>query len=406
MLMQAQPVFDAHRALTEKIESRREENAAVRTIYVTPQGRMFDQRLAEELAREKDIILLCGHYEGIDERVLEEVVTDYVSIGDYVLTGGELAAMVMVDAISRLVPGVLNNDSSAETESFHNDLLEYPQYSRPEIWHEKHVPEVLLSGNHSRITKWRLEQSEQRTAERRPDLYAKYQEKQKLIRLLSKEKRKNIPIMELLARGVGDILFWKGGNVLVSEKSRRTCMLLAESEEAAARLFELVPERTEWIFVSQPAVRDWLLAQNMKIWGQCSQYLYTARETLPVRYREIRQLGMEHADYLKTHYHYETAEYLEQRLQAGVMYGAFAGERLVGFIGTHSEGSMGMLYVEQDFRRQGIARSLEAYCINRSIEKGWIPYGHVMNDNAVSAGLQEKMGFYKADEPVWWLQFI
>lgn len=126
--------------------------------------------------------MLCGHYEGIDERVLEEVVTDYISIGDYVLTGGELAAMVVVDAVARLVPGVLNNDESAETESFHNDLLEYPQYSRPEEWHGKKVPEVLLSGNHKKINAWRLEQSERRTGERRPDLYAKYQEKQKVIK--------------------------------------------------------------------------------------------------------------------------------------------------------------------------------------------------------------------------------
>lgn len=124
------------------------------------------------MSGEEELVLLCGHYEGIDERVLEEVVTDYISIGDYVLTGGELAAMVVVDAVARLVPEVLNNDESAETESFHNDLLEYPQYSRPENWHGKKVPEVLLSGNHKKISAWRREQSERRTEERRPDLYA------------------------------------------------------------------------------------------------------------------------------------------------------------------------------------------------------------------------------------------
>ncbi len=126
--------------------------------------------MAEEYAKEEDLILLCGHYEGIDERVLEEVVTDYVSIGDYVLTGGELPAMVMVDAISRLVPGVLHNEVSAEFESFQDHLLEYPQYSRPEEWHEKKVPEVLLSGHHANIEKWRHQQSLLRTAENRPDL--------------------------------------------------------------------------------------------------------------------------------------------------------------------------------------------------------------------------------------------
>ena len=137
MLMQAQPVYDAWQAAAAGKEP-------VRTVYVTPQGRVFDQKLARELAGEKELVILCGHYEGIDERVLEEIVTDYVSIGDYVLTGGELAAMVMVDAIARLVPGVLNNLMSAETESLSNDLLEYPQYSRPEVWHGKQVPQVLL----------------------------------------------------------------------------------------------------------------------------------------------------------------------------------------------------------------------------------------------------------------------
>ena len=119
------------------------------------------------------MIFLCGHYEGIDERVLEEIVTDYVSVGDYVLTGGELPAMIMVDAISRLVPGVLHNDVSAEFESFQDNLLEYPQYSRPEVWHGKRVPEVLLSGHHANVEKWRRKQSVIRTAKLRPDLLRK-----------------------------------------------------------------------------------------------------------------------------------------------------------------------------------------------------------------------------------------
>ena len=126
--------------------------------------------MAEEFAAEEELVFLCGHYEGIDERVLEEIVTDYVSIGDYILTGGELPAMIMVDAISRLVPGVLHNNVSAEFESFQDNLLEYPQYSRPEVWHGKRVPEVLLSGHHANIEKWRREQSVLRTARLRPDL--------------------------------------------------------------------------------------------------------------------------------------------------------------------------------------------------------------------------------------------
>lgn len=172
MLMQAQPVYDAWDAIQKAKEGSGEK--PIRTVYVTPQGSTFTQKLAQELAQEEELIFLCGHYEGIDERVLEEVVTDNISIGDYVLTGGELPAMVMIDAIARLVPGVLHNEKSAQTESFQNDLLEYPQYSRPPIWHDKAVPEVLLSGNHEKIAKWRLEQSIERTKERRPDLYKKY----------------------------------------------------------------------------------------------------------------------------------------------------------------------------------------------------------------------------------------
>jgi tRNA (guanine37-N1)-methyltransferase len=172
MLMQAQPVYDAWRAVEERIAARGASGG--RVIYVTPQGRTFHQKMAQELAQEEDLIFLCGHYEGIDERVLEEIVTDEISLGDYVLTGGELPAMVMVDAIARLVPGVLHNTDSAVTESFGDGLLEYPQYSRPEIWHDKRVPPVLLSGDHARVDAWRLEQSILRTKERRPDLYEAY----------------------------------------------------------------------------------------------------------------------------------------------------------------------------------------------------------------------------------------
>ncbi len=176
MLMQAQPVYDAWLAVEERIAARGASGG--RVIYVTPQGRTFHQKMAQELAQEEDLIFLCGHYEGIDERVLEEIVTDEISLGDYVLTGGELPAMVMVDAIARMVPGVLTNQASGETESFYDNLgdglLEYPQYSRPEIWHDKRVPPVLLSGDHARVDAWRLEQSILRTKERRPDLYEAY----------------------------------------------------------------------------------------------------------------------------------------------------------------------------------------------------------------------------------------
>ena len=169
MLMQAEPVYQCYEALTEKIKQKKR----ARVIYLSPQGQTFNQTMAEEFAQEEDLVFLCGHYEGIDERVLEEIVTDYVSIGDYVLTGGELPAMIMIDCISRLVPGVLHNDVSSEFESFQDNLLEYPQYSRPEVWHDKKVPEVLMSGHHANIEKWRREQSVIRTAKNRPDLLEK-----------------------------------------------------------------------------------------------------------------------------------------------------------------------------------------------------------------------------------------
>ena len=164
-VMLAEPLYLCHQALSA--------GEHVHTVFLSAQGQPFNQQKARELLAKEHFILVCGHYEGIDERVLEEIVTDYVSIGDYVLTGGELPAMVMMDSISRMVPGVLSNQESGETESFAGNLLEYPQYSRPEEWHGKKVPEVLMSGHHANIEKWRREQSIIRTAKRRPDLLKK-----------------------------------------------------------------------------------------------------------------------------------------------------------------------------------------------------------------------------------------
>lgn len=240
MLMQAQPVYDACQAVMEGIQARREtavlegsesgrdaqpgnpeperdaqpgdqepernvqasEQKRVRVIYLTPTGQVFSQQMARELAKEEDLIFLCGHYEGIDERVLKRIVTDYVSIGDYVLTGGELPAMVMMDAIARNVPGVLGNEESAQTESFDDGLLEYPQYTRPEVWEGESVPEILLSGDHAKVEEWRLEKSLAKTKEVRPELYESWAEshqeyfvkkakkEERLRRKLLKEERK------------------------------------------------------------------------------------------------------------------------------------------------------------------------------------------------------------------------
>jgi len=210
MLMQAEPVYQCYDALARKIRERKagEEKGSgeqpdmacgkkrTRVIYLSPQGKTFNQSMAEEFAQEEDLVFLCGHYEGIDERVLEEIVTDYVSIGDYVLTGGELPAMIMIDAISRLVPGVLHNDVSAEFESFQDNLLEYPQYSRPEVWHDKKVPEILMSGHHANIEKWRREQSVIRTAKNRPDLLEKAELTEKEKKLAKKIQRDGQSVTE------------------------------------------------------------------------------------------------------------------------------------------------------------------------------------------------------------------
>lgn len=188
MVMQAEPVYQCYESICRSIG-----NSRPRVVFMTPQGRTFNQQMAEELSREEDLILLCGHYEGIDERVLEKIVTDNVSIGDYVLTGGELPALVVMDTISRLVPGVLNNGMSAVKESFSDNLLEYPQYTRPEEWMWEKVPPVLLSGHHKNIAAWYREQSILRTAKNRPDLLEKAEltekERQWLIQQLEGEER-------------------------------------------------------------------------------------------------------------------------------------------------------------------------------------------------------------------------
>lgn len=168
MVMTPQPIFSTYEYIVEKYEL---ENP--RVIYLSPKGRVFNQKIAKRLSLENDIIFLCGHYEGVDQRIIDLIVTDEISIGDYVLTGGELPALVMIDSIARLVPGVLNRSESHEDESFENDLLEYPQYTRPRNFNGLEVPEVLLSGNHKKIDEWRAEESQKITLERRPDLIKK-----------------------------------------------------------------------------------------------------------------------------------------------------------------------------------------------------------------------------------------
>lgn len=172
MVMTPQPIISTYEYIVDKYEI---ENP--RVIYLSPKGKTLSQSLAKNMSSEEDIILLCGHYEGIDQRVIDMIVTDEISIGDYVLTGGELPALVLIDSVSRLIPGVLNREESFEDESFENDLLEYPQYTRPREYRGIKVPDILLSGNHKKIEEWRNSESEKITKERRPDLWKKYKEK-------------------------------------------------------------------------------------------------------------------------------------------------------------------------------------------------------------------------------------
>ncbi len=169
MIMQAQPIFDCYRSLCDETGTR------PHLLYMTPQGKTLTQDRVKELAKLDNIAILCGHYEGIDERVIEELRPEEISVGDYVLTGGELPALIVADSISRMLPGVLSDDECFEEESHFSGLLEYPQYTHPAVWRDREVPDVLLSGHHANVDKWRRRQSLIRTRERRPDMFEKYE---------------------------------------------------------------------------------------------------------------------------------------------------------------------------------------------------------------------------------------
>ena len=169
MIMQAQPIFDCYRSLCDETGTR------PHLLYMTPQGKTLTQDRVKELAKLDNIAILCGHYEGIDQRVIEELQPEEISVGDYVLTGGELPALIVADSISRMLPGVLSDDECFEEESHFSGLLEYPQYTHPAVWRDREVPDVLLSGHHANLDKWRRRQSLIRTRERRPDMFEKYE---------------------------------------------------------------------------------------------------------------------------------------------------------------------------------------------------------------------------------------
>lgn len=421
MLMQADPVFDAYEHVAKNIP----EDANKRVIYVTPQGKTFNQNMAKDMAQSDDIIILCGHYEGIDERVLEEIVTDYVSIGDYVLTGGELASMVMIDAISRLVPGVLHNDVSAETESFHGKLLEYPQYSRPEVWHGKAVPKVLLSGNTKEINKWRIEESIRRTKERRPDLYKEYEVLEACKEALMKRKLHHIDMIELINRGRADLVYAHGKEYALKDIETGIIMHTNLNDEERAHYFEsnLFKEGHESgdieciILHQEENVRLLEKEYGLKLQTECKNAVYTQREKLSVAglYKAdgtenekglvIRVLTEEDDEAAgRLHEWPNDLDYFHDRVKSGNVFGAFIYDELVAVIGVHGEGSIGMLFVDEEYRNQKLGMALETYIFNWAIDKGWIPYGQIIVDNEKSFNLQEKLGLYMSKESVYWME--
>mgnify|MGYP001021318283 FL=1 len=190
MIMTAQPIYDAYLSIVKDLDYK------PKVIYLSPQGRVLTQEVVKELSGEKHLVLLCGHYEGIDERIIEEIVDEEVSIGDYVLTGGELPAMVLIDSVSRLIPGVLSTEESYSNESHYNGLLEYPQYTRPVEFNGRKVPDILLSGHHANITRWRRKEAIKRTYLKRPDLFEKFEpnedDKELIEELLKEIKKENL----------------------------------------------------------------------------------------------------------------------------------------------------------------------------------------------------------------------
>lgn len=413
LLMQAQPVFDAHQAVLDGIG----KDKKVRTIYLTPQGRTFDQRMAEELSEEEELIFLCGHYEGIDERALEEVVTDYVSLGDFVLTGGELPAMVMIDAVARLIPGVLHNDTSASDESFSGYLLEYPQYSRPEVWRGKKVPEVLLSGDHKKIRTWRQEMAEERTRERRPDLYTAYERLMECRKALLKDKLHHIGMLALIERGQGELIWHDNTGTILRDRIGGTYMLTAKSREAGERLLEKAFGTQEGtgtqtkeaikLFVTHQEFMNEVICEqfHMQLMAAgCEQFVYTRKEELPKKNADIRRLTAKNLEAVQSNYTLLEEAVLKKRLERGAVYGIFLENELAGFIGEHEEGSMGLLTVFPQFRRQGLAEALETYLINHTLKKGYTPFCQIFEGNTASLKLQEKLGLYRAKEKVWWFE--
>ena len=397
MLMQAQPVYDAYLSCISGNDGKEKP----RTIYVSPKGKPFTQTDAVSFSSEEEIVLVCGHYEGIDERALEKIGAENYSIGDYVLTGGELPALVMIDAIARLCPGVLGNDESSEIESFHNDLLEYPQYTRPEVWEGIRVPEVLLTGDPKQVNAWRLEKSKEITAKVRPDLYDKYEKRCTVLDKLLKDKRNNIQMIEQLRRGIGEIISEEP--LIIVNNMDRVALAGQEADISADDLISILPDHIEQVVVTEELAGKLLTDERFELSCSIINCVYTEKVHRKISNKDIRPLGIDSLDYVEGHYDLGGKGYARSRIEAGEVFGIYDNGVLAGFIGRHGEGSIGLLYVDEAFRGKGYAQDLESFMFNKALEKGETPYGQVKIENDISFSLQEKIGVYVGNKVFCWL---
>ncbi len=400
MLMQAQPVYDAYLSCIFGGDS----SPKPRTIYVSPKGKPFTQTDAVSFSSEEEIVFICGHYEGIDERALEKIGAEYYSIGDYVLTGGELPALVMIDTIARLCPGVLGNNESSEIESFHKDLLEYPQYTRPETWEGMKVPEVLLTGNPKDVNAWRLEKSVEITKSIRPDLYKKYEKRCEILDKLLKDKRNNIQMIEQLRRGTGEIISEKP--LLIADHRAKVAFLEYDAVLSPDELKALLPDSMRSVVVGEKCLESVEGDSGFEPSCRIVNCVYTEKTHRRVINKDIRPLDMNACDYVCSHYELGGPEYAKERIEAGAMYGIYDNGELAGFIGMHDEGSIGMLFIDEKHRGKGYAQDLESFMFNRALERGETPYGQVFTDNTASLSLQDKVGVYAGDKLFCWIHIL
>jgi tRNA (guanine-N1)-methyltransferase len=423
MLMQAQPVFDAWKSI----------GVGKRTIYLSPQGTPFTQKMAQELAKEEELVFLCGHYEGIDQRVLDEIVTDYVSIGDYILTGGELPAMVMMDAIARFVPGVLHNQLSALGESFHNDLLEYPQYSRPETWHDKTVPGVLLSGSLRSIRNWQLEQAKEKTAQARPDLYEKYMKKESAVKRLKNRKRDSIHLIEALERGEGELIYESKNHILLYLPDSKMCLLGCTAKRGDSMMetaqsdddgwLTAIPRQAKGIWIPQSISETEVQETEEKIESE-------DRNRRMNVYRQIKKIfpGVSYQDYVVASYtireqipqhtsktavqiHQRTAVETETKMQqcatseteiqmqqsiasvTGIrsIFEYQVGNQIAAVSAICKDGSITLPYVTVQDGYTEIAAELTAYIVNSYCQEGRTAFFYASNNDTQGLDMLSRM---------------